>query len=136
MYLWGQPGKKISSQPAVYESYDNDSVAKYEEKLLTISNNFIQSVSQADSLALTMLDEYSEYSDLVEIEVKGNPAIQLSDIVEIDYDEFSGDYRIIGITNKVQDGKYTQTLKCRKYSPRHWFTLDQSTLNGTDVLAP
>ncbi len=136
LFLWGQPGKKISLEPTVYNAYDDESVDKYEEKILTIDNNFIQSVSQADSLARTILDEYSDHNDIIIIEVKGNPAIQLSDIIEVDYDEFSGNYRVISITNKIQDAKFTQVLKCRKYTPRHWFTLNQSVLNGSDVLAP
>lgn len=136
LVLWGQPAKEISIEPTTYDRYDDESVAKYEEKILTIDNNFIQSISQADSLSATILDEYSEYSDIITMEVKGNPALQLSDIVEVDYEEQSGEYRIIGITNKVQDAKFTQILKCKKYTPRHWFTLDQSILNGTDVLAP
>lgn len=134
--LWGQPAKNISLEPTIYDAYDDDSVAKYEEKILTIDNNFIQSVSQARSLSLTILDEYSEHNDVIIIEVKGNPALQLSDIIEVDYGEFVGEYRIIGITNKTQGSKFTQILRCRKYTPRHWFTLNQSLLNGTDVLAP
>jgi len=136
LYLWGQPAKQISVEPTVYEAYDDESVAKYEDKVLTIDNSFIQSVSQADSLALTILDEYSEYNDIITIEVKGNPAIQLSDIIEVDYDEFSGDYRVIGITNKIQDAKFTQILKCKRYNLRTWFQLDFSQLNGDHVLAP
>ena len=134
--LWGQPGKKISLEPTVYDSYDEDSVAKYEEKVLEISNNFIQEVSQAESLSLTILDEYAELNAILTVEVKGNMALQLSDIVNLDYEEFSGDYRIISITNKIQDAKFTQILKLKKYTPRKWFTLNQSLLNGSDVLAP
>lgn len=136
LFLWGQPARLISQEPTKYEAYDDDSVSKYEEKILTIDNNFIQSVSQADSLAQTILDEYSEYNDIIDIEIKGNPALQLGDIVSVDYEEHSGDYRIISIKNKMQDAKFTQILKGRKYTPRHWFTLDQSLLNGSDVLAP
>lgn len=136
MELWGQPAKEISVEPVIYENLETDSVAKYEVKELQISNNFIQSIDQARSLALTILDEYAEYADIVEIEVKGNPALQLSDIVEIDYQHYSGEYRIIAIKNKLQDQKFTQILKLRGYNPRQWFTLDQSVLDGTDVLAP
>lgn len=136
LFLWGQPAKQISLEPEVYEAYDDESVAKYEEKILTIDNSFIQSVSQADSLALTLLDEYAEYNDIIKIEVKGNSALQLRDIIGVDYEEYSGEYRIIGIVNKIQNAKFTQILKCRKYTPRHWFTLNQSILNGADVLAP
>lgn len=136
MSLWGQPAKNISLEPTIYDSKDTDSIEKYEDKTYVIDNNFIQEVSQADSLALTILDEYSEFNDVITIEVKGNPALQLSDIIELDYDEYSGQYRIIGTTNTMQDQKYTQILKCKRYTPRQWFTLNQSTLNSTDLLAP
>lgn len=136
LYLWGQPARLISDEPTVYEAQDDDSVAKYEQKTLTIDNNFIQSVSQADSLAETVLDEYANYNDIIIIEVKGNPALQLSDIIDVDYEEYSGEYRIISITNKIQDGKFTQILKCKRYTPRTWFQLDYSQLNEDHVLAP
>lgn len=136
LYLWGQPARLISAEPTVYEAQDDDSVAKYEQKTLTIDNNFIQSMSQADSLAETILDEYANYNDIIIIEVRGNPALQLSDIIDVDYEEYSGEYRIISITNKIQDAKFTQTLKCRRYTPRTWFQLDYSQLNEDHVLAP
>lgn len=134
--LWGQPGRQISLEPTIYDAWDDVSVEKYEEKIHSIDNNFIQSVDQAESLALTLLDEYAEYNGIITLEVKGNPALQLSDIIDVAYDEFSGEYRIIGVTNKTQDAKFTQILRCKKYTPKHWFTLDQSVLDGTDVLAP
>lgn len=136
MELWGQPAKKIGVEPVIYENLETVSVEKYEIKELQINNNFIQSITQARSLALTILDEYNEYNDIIELEVKGNPAIQLNDIVEVDYQHYSGEYRIIGMKNKLQDQKFTQILRLRKYTPRHWFTLDQSQLNGSDLLAP
>jgi hypothetical protein len=136
MNLWGQPAKRISVEPIIYENLETDSVAKYEDKTLEITNNFVQDISAARSLALTILDEYSEYADIIEMEVKGNPAVQLSDIVEVDYNQFDGLYRIIGIKNQLQDSQFTQILKCRGYNPRDWFTLDQSILDGSDNLAP
>ena len=109
---------------------------KYEEQVLEISNNFIQSVDAARAFAYTILDEYSEYADVVEFEVKGNVALQLSDIINVNYTHFTNLYRIIAIRNKLQGSKFTQILKLRKYTPRHWFTYDQSEYDGTDVYAP
>lgn len=134
--IWGQPAKIIGDKPLVYDAYDDVSVDKYEEKILTIDNNFIQSVDQAESLALTILDEYAEYSAIINVEIKGNPALQLGDIVDLDYEEFTGEYRIIGIKNKTVASQFVQIFRLKKYNPRHWFTLDQSELDGTDVLAP
>lgn len=134
--LWGEPAKVIGGKPTIYDSKDTDSIAKYEEQPIKIENNFIQSVDQAQSLALTMLDEYSEYADIITMEIKGNPALQLSDVVSVNYHEYSGQYRIIKITNTLSDRKYTQILRCKMYLPRNWFVLNHSLLNGTDVLAP
>lgn len=136
VFLWGEPAKIIGDKPLVWNGYDDVSVEKYEEKTLTIDNNFIQGAPQANSLGLTLLDEYSEYATILNLEVKGNPALQLSDIIYLDYEEFTGNYRVIGINNKVQDSKFTQLLKLRAYNPRSWWTLNQSLLNGTDTLAP
>lgn len=136
MNLWGQPAKRISVEPIIYENLETESIDKYEDKTLEITNNFVQDVDAARSLALTILDEYSEYADVIEMEVKGNPALQLSDVIQLDYNQFDGEYRIIAITNKMQDGKFTQVLKCRGYNPRIYFQLDVSILNGSDTLAP
>lgn len=136
MSLWAQPARRISREPVVYENTDTDSVAKYEERVLEIDNNFIQSVSAARSLALTILDEYSEYADILDVEVKGNPAIQLSDIVELDYEHFDGQYRVISIANTTIDSTFRQVLRLRKYTPRNWFTLNVNVLNGEGRLAP
>ena len=42
-----------------------------------IENNFIQTFSQAQSLAVTILDDYAEYASIVDCEIKGNHALQL-----------------------------------------------------------
>lgn len=136
MSIWGQPAKKISVEPIVYRNKDQDSVDKYEEQVLEISNNFIQSIDSARSFAYTILDEYSEYADVVEFEVKGNAALQLSDIIDVSYTHFTNLYRIIAIRNKLQGSKFTQILKCRRRSDRTWFQYDVSEYNGSDVYAP
>lgn len=134
MVLWGQPAKVYDRVERTIEY--PPSLVKYEVKPISINNNFIQEEDQMQSLGLTILDEYSEYASILDIEVKGNPALQLGDIVEVDYRQFDGLYRIIKISNALRDSKFTQVLKVKTYTPREWFTLDQSVLDGTDVLAP
>ena len=134
--LWAQPAIRISVEPIIYENKDLDSIAKYEDRTLEINTNFIQDIDAARSLALTILDEYSEYADIIELSVKGNPAIQLADIVEVDYENYDGLYRIISISNSLSNSNFTQVIKCRRYRGVQWFTLNQSVLNGTDLLAP
>lgn len=132
--LWGEPAKVYNRLTRTIEY--PPSIDKYEVKPISIDNNFLQSEDQMESLGLTILDEYAEYASILTVEVKGNPALQLSDIAEVDYRQFDGNYRIISISNGLRDSKYTQIMKFRSYTPRDWFTLNQSVLNGTDVLAP
>lgn len=134
--LWGEPAKVVGGKPAIYDIYDEDSKEAYEEHVLPIENNFIQSIDQARSLALTILDGYKDFSSIIEFEAKGNCALQLGDVIELDYEEYNGQWRIISEMDKLQDQKHTQIIKAKQYTPRNWFTLDQSQLNGMDVLAP
>jgi hypothetical protein len=134
MQLWGQPAKIFDRVNRTL--WYPPSVTKYETKPITIENNFIQSEDQMQSLGLTILDEYAEYASILTLEVKGNPALQLGDVVEVDYRQFDGQYRIIAINNSLRGSKFTQELTLRTYTPREWFTLNQSVLDGTDVIAP
>jgi hypothetical protein len=136
MNLWGQPAKRISVEPIVYENRDLDSIEIYEDNKLEISSNFIQDIDEARSLSLSILDDYSQYADIIEMEVKGNPALQSYDVVNVDYNQFVGQYRIIGMRNSLQNAKFTQILTARRYTPRTYFQLNVSALNSTDVLAP
>lgn len=132
--LWGQPAKVFDRVDRTMEY--PPSIEKYEVQPLNIENNFIQTEDQMESLGLTILDEYEEHASILDVEVKGNPALQLGDIVEIDYRQFDGYYRIIGISNSLRTSKFTQILTLRTYTPREWLVLDVSVLDGTDVLAP
>lgn len=134
MQIWGEPAKIVDR--IRYENTDDASVSKYDIKSITIDNNFIQSISQCDSLALTILDAYSEYAGIITMEVKGNPALQLDDIITVDYRTYDGQYKITKLDNNLSQGKFTQVITAKSYKPREWFTLDVSLLDGTAVLAP
>lgn len=132
MEVWGEPAKVIDT--ISYKEINQTSIDKYGEKLLEINNNLIQSESQCDSLALPILQSFSEYAGQIEIEVKGNPALQLNDIVSVNVKSYSGNYRITKTVNKLRDSKYTQVLTCVSTTMINWFILDSSLLDGPDVL--
>lgn len=114
---------------------DDDSVEKYEEQVYTIENEFVQSNDGASSLALSILNLYKEYSSAIEMEVKGNPALQLGDNINVDYKTTSGVYTITKIQSQRLGPKFTQRISARVFNTPQFFILDQSLLNGTDVLA-
>jgi hypothetical protein len=132
--LWGEPAKVVDR--IEYSEVDQISIDKYDEQVFVIENNFIQSIQQSQGLALMILNQFSEYSNTLELEVKGNFALQLGDVVTVNVKSYSGTYRIIKILNKLIGGRYTQVLTVRKYIPQVWFTLDESVLDGSDVLTP
>ena len=68
--------------------------------------------------------------------VKGDPALQLGDIIWVDTRKISGQFQIIKISNSISASGVRQVIKAKRYNPRHWFILDISILDGTDALAP
>ena len=130
--LWGEPAKVVDTID--YEAYDSDSREKYGDMLLNISdNNFFGSYRNCDLLATDILSKQSEYSPNIEVNLKGDPSLQLGDIVEVDY-KYPGTYLITAISMKMSSGLLETTIKARRqkvYSP---FILDKSKLDSTDVL--
>lgn len=132
--VWGEPAKIIDE--IRYEAYDEDSVAAYEEQVLEIDNNMFGSESNCESFALTIIDAYKDFNGVIEMSVKGDPSLQLGDIITVDTRDIIGQYKVIKITNTMRDSRATQVIRARRYEPRDWFFLDIDVLNGTAVLAP
>lgn len=133
--LWGEPAKMLGGQPLEYEAEDTDSIAKYGQMKLEITDNrCFGSLNNARAYARDILSKYSEYNNVITANVKGDPSLQLGDIVTLDYPNYEGDYMITGMSHKLSDAVLETEITMRKtelYSP---FILDESVLNGTDVL--
>ena len=129
---WGTAAKKIDS--IEYKEVSQPSIDKFGEKVLSITNNFIQSTDQCDALALPILASYSEYANQVEAEIMVNPALQLNDTISLNVNSYTGNYKIIKIVNKLRSAHFQQILTCVSTLTVNWFILDQSLLDGTDVL--
>lgn len=114
---------------------DDDSVEQYEEQVYTIENDFIQDNSGATSLALSILNLYKDYSSGIEIEVKGTPALQVDDTIEVTYKGSTDVYLVSKIQNQRVNAKFGQRITAYNFNLPTFFTLDQSLLDGTDVLA-
>lgn len=131
--IWGKPAKVVDVID--YEAYNDVSVEKFGVKSLEITdNNFFGSYRNADLLAMDILKKQSEYSPSLDLSIKGNPALQLGDIVTLDY-KYKGDYLVEKIAEKISasDGLETE-ITIRKQQTVKPFILDVSKLNSTDVL--
>jgi hypothetical protein len=132
--VWGTPAKIVDQ--INYVKRDTDSIDKYEERSISIDNDFVQSLEACDNLSLTILRAHAERDGDIQIEVKGSPSLQLGDIIEVDKDNFTGTYQISKIEGKVIRGKYEQIINATRYLPEDWFQLDVSLLDSDAVLTP
>ena len=131
--LWGEPAKVYDSLE--YDSYDDESLEKYGDQLLEISDNpFFQSFNQAQSFAVYTLSERANYNDQLDLSVKGDFSLQLGDYISLDGD-YEGYYMVDSIKWSLSAGSLETILKVHKFTTVDYFILDVSVLDGTDVLA-
>lgn len=131
--LWGEPAKVYDR--LVYEAYDDVSLANYGDHLLEITNNeFFQNYDTANSFGRYCITDRRDYNDVLIAAVKGDFALQIGDVVNITEGEYTGNYQIEGMTYSLSAGSLTTKLTLRKSVAVDYFILDQSVLNGTDVL--
>jgi hypothetical protein len=96
-------------------------------------------VENIKQYAQSVLEEYADYSKQITLKVKGDPSLQLGDIVLVSIDDFVGRYEVSGITNSITSSDNVAletelTLKYAYAADIRPFVLDQSILNGTDLL--
>lgn len=138
--IWGEPAKLIGGQAVEYIAYDDVSVSKFGTKSLDITENrCFGSVANIKQYANDIITKRSDYNKQITMRVKGDPALQLGDVVAVSVNEFQGYYEITTITNtmdNISESKLETELTLQfmigaDISP---FTLNESQLNGTDVL--
>ena len=132
--IWGEPAKVVDT--IKYNAYDSDSVDKFGEMILEITdNNYFGSYNNADAYAMDILKRRAGYSPTIGLKVKGNPALQLGDIIHISY-KYEGDYKVVSIKSSITNQGGLQTeLVVEKTKIVFPFILDESVLDGDDVLS-
>lgn len=134
MEIFARPAKVVK-QVYVREQ-DDASVAKYDERVLTIENDFINNESDAYSKAMIILGDQAEYGGINEMTVRGNPAIQIGDAVSCSIPGYAGTYIVSKIVSRLADARFTQVLTLKKKVFQTYFTIGISTIGGEDVIAP
>jgi len=110
----GQPAVVKSEVLQIYE--DADSINKYDEKVLEIENDFIDSDTFAYYLARTIIRKYRNPLKRVRVRVRGIPHLQLKDKVKV-YDRDQGtykNYRVMKIAGYMGMGTFEQMLTLRE----------------------
>ncbi len=134
--LWGEPAKVYDVLD--YDAYDDESVAKYGDQLLEITDNqFFQTYYQANTFARTIISQRGEYGRVVKATVKGDFALQLLDLIEINCsnEAYNGIFRVMGVSYDYSNNKLTTTLTLNGTNIQEGvFTLNISQLNGEDKI--
>lgn len=131
--IWGEPAKVVDS--IKFDAYDEDSVEQFGEILLDVSdNNYFGSYSNADEYATNILKTRASYSPTMNLKVKGNPALQLGDIIEVQ-GKFAGTYKVVGMKSAISasDG-LSMEMTVERFTVLMPFILNESVLDGDRVL--
>lgn len=132
LVFWGEPAKYYDEID--YKATDQDSIDKYGDRVLDIENDFFGSLANARSFAQTILDAYADLDNTIELSVKGDPAQQLGDIIEVDTRDVQGHFKIVKITQSYSSSAVNQILKARHYEPRHWAFWDEALWDSTETV--
>ena len=137
LQIWGQPAKVIGGSPTIkYTAQDDESIEAFGLHELSITdNNCFGNQQNIDAFATDVLTKYSGYSPTIELEVKGDPSLQLQDIVTLEDTDYNGTWLIKGISHNLSNSKLATKLTAVRHTVVQPFTLNRSTLNGPDVLS-
>lgn len=130
--IWGEPAKIV--EKIDYEAQETDSIQRFGRKELTITDNALfGSYKNADMYAENILSKMAGYSPTIEVKVKYDPALQLQDVVALDYGEYTGQWQIVGVKVSLEKS-LDATLTLQRFIVERPFLLDVSLLNGRDLL--
>lgn len=123
----------IEDNPLYLRNQDDSSVTAYDERLLTIENNYIQSSSWANSFSNLVLSQFAEPESLQTIVIRAKPQLHVGQIITWQ----SQDWIVYGIKNSLNPSAgYIQELQLVKRVAQDYFTIGVSVIAGSDQIAP
>jgi hypothetical protein len=133
MTIQGRWATPLYTDGIYYRAQDDSSVTAYQERPLSIQNNYIQSQSWAASFANLILSQYSDLENLQTIVIRAKPYLQLGDLIS-----WQGHYwRIFDIKNQLDPSVgFTQELTLLQRNTQTYFRIGISRIGGSDVIAP
>lgn len=131
LVLAGRVAKKTSD--LYYREQDDSSVTAYEERPLSIQNDYIQDETWAASYARMLLNDFSDVENLQKIVIRAIPELQLGDLVS-----WQGRYwRIYDIKTKLSESEgFIQELTMLQRTINSYFRIGISLIGSSDQIAP
>lgn len=137
LQIWGEPAKVVGTSPTIkYTAEDEDSIEKFGLHELTITDNTCFGNQQnIDTFATDVLNSYAGFSPVLELSVKGDPSLQIQDIVTLQDTGYDGTWAIKAISHNLSSSRLVTKLSLVRSEIYMPFILDKSALNGVDVLS-
>lgn len=143
LVLYGLPAEV---KDVIQQNYqDTASIAAYGRnpsnngETLEISNDYIQSSSQALSMGYQLVNQYKTPNRRYKVEVFSNPSLQIGDYGTIDPLN-NGQLKNVWVTGKTDklapNGDLTQVLILDERTILSYFTIGTSLIGGSDSIAP
>lgn len=127
LQIFGRPAQVVDELNI--DQMDEQSVEQFEDHKLEISNDYFGSRENAERYAAELLQKRSKYNPTVKIKAKGNPALQLGDLVEMD-DRISGVFRVVGQRQSLNQRGLNTTITLERADIRRSFMLDVAQLDS------
>lgn len=130
LVITGRPAKV--ERDLYFREQDGSSVTAYEERPLSIDNDYIQSESWAQSYAQLILNQYSEPEQIQRITIRAIPELQNGDLVS-----WQGkSWRVFGIRAQVDPSVgFVQELTMLIDTAQTYFRIGISSIGGADRIA-
>lgn len=111
LFVYGRP--VIQKDAQEIEKEDSLALRRRGPIELEYSSSWIQSESEAERFAEWLTTHWTESDSSLELEVYGNPLIELTDIVRVTYGHKDAVFYVTGVSNSYENGLST-TLTLRK----------------------
>lgn len=122
-----------TATPIYYRTKDDSSVTAYDERAITISNNYIQSLDWAKSFSALILNDFSDPDKLQTLTIRAIPGLKISDLIS-----WQGrNWRIYGIKTTMNPSVgFIQELSLLQRDVISYFRIGVSLIGGNDGIAP
>jgi hypothetical protein len=128
-------GGRVAKQTGdlYYREQDDSSVTAYQERVLSINNEFIQNADWAASLSRLLLNDFSDIENIQQLTIRALPELQLGDLIS-----WQGRYwRVFDIKSNLDPSYgYVQDITLLQRTITSYFRIGISTIGGTDKIAP
>lgn len=112
---------------------DDSSLTAFDERSITIENDFIANETWAQTLAQLLLNDFAEPENIQRITIKAKPSLQLGDLIS-----WQGHYwRIYDIKTRLDPSVgFVQELLLLQRNLFTYFTIGVSTIGGSHQISP